>query len=153
MEKTVHIFEKSLDKSDDFSLEVILSCNDKGIIKGEIFDVRNDKEYQTQDINFYSVWNNKITTEEIKVDFQDKTGNLFVETNSYFHGKDSNKNTLGCFLKTKADIMIYHFVYSNMTYFMNRKCLDYMINPDFYTQYQETSVINTNRKASSVLFM
>ena len=122
--KTIHVFENSLDRSDDISLEVVLSCNDKGLIKGEIFDARNDPEYQKIDIDFFSIHNDKKTTIEVKVDFQDKTGNLFLETNSYYHGKDSEKNTLGCFLKTKADIMIYHFVYSNMTYFMNRKCLD-----------------------------
>jgi len=140
--KTIHVFENSLDRSDDISLEVVLSCNDKGLIKGEIFDARNDPEYQKIDIDFFSIHNDKKTTIEVKVDFQDKTGNLFLETNSYYHGKDSEKNTLGCFLKTKADIMIYHFVYSNMTYFMNRKCLDYIIKPEFYSMYREGDVIN-----------
>lgn len=83
----------------------------------KVVDVSLDPKYQKQDIDFlvYGV-NNKVFTVDVKTDTYYSTGNFFLET-----VKNSNKNSPGCFLSTKADYWFYLFIPQNVLYVLPMK--------------------------------
>lgn len=71
-----------------------------------VIDVSNDKEYQQKDIDLIAYYNNDKTIQtklEIKSDSYEST-NYFAEVIS-----NTSKNSLGCWLKTEADLLLYYF--------------------------------------------
>lgn len=83
-----------------------------------ILDVRNDKLFQDLDIDFLiKDIKNNILKIEVKTDTQaDYTNNLFYETIS-----NIKYNTIGCFKKTKSDIIFYYIVNGNKMYRLDTK--------------------------------
>lgn len=69
----------------------------------KVTDVSKDNEYQKIDVDLIWETKEKKILIEVKVDgIMSKTGNLFFETIS-----NHIKNTLGCFIYSKADLMYY----------------------------------------------
>ena len=89
-----------------FDIEQYLSKNPFTV---GVINVENNKLYQKEDIDLLWIYKNSkedgIKRIEIKGDRYHKTGNIFIETIS-----NMNKNTLGCFIYTKADYIFYYFV-------------------------------------------
>lgn len=85
-----------------------------------ILDVRNDKLFQDLDIDFLiKDIKNNILKIEVKTDTQaDYTNNLFYETIS-----NIKYNTIGCFKKTKSDIIFYYIANGNKMYRLDTKKL------------------------------
>jgi hypothetical protein len=70
-----------------------------------VINVEDDPAFQKDDIDI--LWNtdNGLFQIEIKGDRYYRTGNYFFETVS-----NKGKNSLGCFMYTKADFIYYYFV-------------------------------------------
>jgi hypothetical protein len=74
-----------------------------------VINVESDEKYREQDIDI--IWIRSEGSDihetfiEVKTDYQEKTGNYFLETIS-----NDNKNTLGCFLYTEANYVYYYFI-------------------------------------------
>ena len=99
----------------------------QGIIEVEIFlrslpktsdlkNVENDLSYQKKDVDLIWTINlkNGKTKEylcEVKSDNYNTTGNFFFETIS-----NTSKNTLGCFMYTEADFILYYFIKAKELY-------------------------------------
>lgn len=82
-----------------------------------VVDVRKDKKFQEQDIDFL-VENNKrqFTAVEVKTDFKaQETGNIVYELTT-----DGN---VGCFEKTKAQYILYFVPKARVCYMISVKCL------------------------------
>ena len=72
-------------------------------------DIQDNKQLRNTDvdllvINVKDIDNLKISKVEVKTDRYYYTGNYFFETIS-----NKNKNTVGCFLYSKADFLFYYF--------------------------------------------
>lgn len=71
-----------------------------------IKNVRNDKEYQSKDIDILLTLKNDIVVKiEVKTDSY-TSGNMFYETVS-----NDVKNEIGCFEKTESDYIFYYFIH------------------------------------------
>jgi hypothetical protein len=77
----------------------------------KIENVEGDRAYQKHDIDIIWVTQSNINLIEIKVDRYAKTGNFFFETIS-----NKEKNTPGCFLYTKANLIFYYFLDTKILY-------------------------------------
>lgn len=66
-------------------------------------DVSHDKEYQQMDIDFIITDDNEKYAIELKTDSYD-SGNMFFEELSSIE-----THSIGCFLRTKANILLYYF--------------------------------------------
>lgn len=86
----------------------------------ECIDVRGDKEYQDKDIDFEIITvNGKRKAIECKTDKKaQKTGNLYYETLS-----SKTKGTIGCFEKTKSNLIFYYCIGCRDMYVFNTKKL------------------------------
>jgi hypothetical protein len=73
-------------------------------------NVENDKAYQRHDIDFIWITRKNVNLVEVKVD-RYQTGNFFFETLS-----NQERNTPGCFLYTKANLILYYFYPSKILY-------------------------------------
>ena len=78
----------------------------------EIIDVSDMKRFQQLDIDYVCKKGNQIITVEVKTDTYN-SGNLFYEYYSCIE-----KETEGCLEKTKADYILYYFIYSNELYIL-----------------------------------
>lgn len=78
-----------------------------------IVDVRMDKEFQAQDIDFLIENNERqFTPIEVKTDFKaQETGNIVYELSTSGH--------LGCFEKTKAKYIFYYIPSGNVVYMID----------------------------------
>ena len=72
--------------------------------------VGDDKEYQKKDIDLLMINDDKEISIEIKTDFTNYD-NVFAEYFSSYELK-----TLGCFVKTEADYIIYYFINKGKMY-------------------------------------
>lgn len=83
----------------------------------EILDVRDDKRFQQMDVDFLLLdVNRQVSWIEVKTDFRaDKTGNFVYET--------STSGNIGCFEKTRADVIAYYVPSSNNLYLLNVSAL------------------------------
>jgi hypothetical protein len=69
----------------------------------KVIDVRDDKEYRQKDIDFVVIDGDKEFTVEVKGDkYVGTSRRIFLETVS-----NRKKETLGCFLKSEADVWVY----------------------------------------------
>jgi hypothetical protein len=73
-----------------------------------VLDVRHNKNYQKQDVDFLWYRKKQEVKIEVKTDQQYKTGNYFFETIS-----NDQKNTPGCFLLSTADLFFYFYVFED----------------------------------------
>jgi hypothetical protein len=78
-----------------------------------VIDVSEDIEYQQQDIDLLvELEGSSNTSIEVKVDGQiNRTGNFFLETIS-----NDRKNTLGCFMYSRADEFYYYDIKGDILY-------------------------------------
>ncbi|MFQ5674397.1 MAG: hypothetical protein ACE5G1_00750 [bacterium] len=74
-------------------------------------NVEADPEFQKIDVDLLWTTRKRQFKIEIKADRWHKTGNFFFETRS-----NKEKNTRGCFLYTKADLIFYFFVTPRVLY-------------------------------------
>lgn len=91
--------------------------------------VTDNKDYWEQDIDFIvTMKNGKTFTIEVKTDTY-KTNNIYYETKSCIE-----KNTVGCFEKTKADFIFYYFINKDILYIFKTKTFRAWVNKqiDFY---------------------
>jgi len=119
----VHEWKKSKAAGDKGEKILIKFLNKQDKIK-RVVDLSNKKQYQDKDIDLGLVRvgenNEEIKeTAEIKTDSRSNdTGNVFFETHSNLEA-----NTLGCFLKTEADWLLYYCVNENFVYAARMKDL------------------------------
>lgn len=101
--KNIYEFKKSLNVGNEGEEKVKNFLLSLEHVK-KVQSVQNIKKYQNDDIDFIVTFiNNEESTVEVKTDTY-KSGNLYYETKSCVE-----KNTLGCFEKTKADYIFYYF--------------------------------------------
>ncbi len=111
-----HDFNESLEKAQKYEEKIIEYFDNIS----EIEDVRDEEDFQFDDIDFLDITNN--IKYEIKIDFQGhKTKNIAYETISRKVG--FNIVGKGCFAKTKADIILYHYAETGKTLFLDIKKL------------------------------
>lgn len=90
----------------------------------EVIDVRDDDFWRDNDVDFILICKDgDILKIEIKTDMiADKSKNLAYEVISNKH-----YNTLGCFVKTKCDVMFYYLPNTDEMYYINMSMLrDYV---------------------------
>lgn len=82
----------------------------------DIIDVRDDKFFQESDVDFlFEDYNHQFTWVEVKTDFRAHESGCFVyeaESSSFSH-------TIGCFEKTKANVIAYYVPHSGHIYMMD----------------------------------
>ena len=104
-----------------------------------VWDVQDDKAYQTKDIDL--LWSiqpdDKELTVEVKTDTY-SSGNFFFETIS-----NVSKNTLGCFLKTEADFIFYYFINMGQLYVLDTGLIQKWFL-DNKTRYNEKKIGTDN---------
>jgi hypothetical protein len=75
----------------------------------KVINVESEEKYREQDIDIIWIRKNGSniheTFIEVKTDYQEQTGNYFLETIS-----NDLKGTLGCFLYTEANYVYYYFI-------------------------------------------
>lgn len=102
--------------------EDIILKNIPQIIVGikEIIDVREEKLFQLLDVDFIFVTNKgKSILIEVKTDsLADKTGNI-----AYEYVSNKKFNTIGCFEKTKSDLILYYLENTNEMHIIKTKDL------------------------------
>lgn len=83
----------------------------------EIFDVRDDKKFQEMDVDFLVMdVKRQVTWVEVKTDYHSQdTGNFVYET--------STSGNIGCFEKTKADVIAYYVPKSRNLYLLTVSAL------------------------------
>lgn len=89
----------------------------------QVIDVRNDKRYfQNEDVDFLVITNqNDVYKVEVKSDqLMYKTSNIFYEL--------TTSGNIGCFEKTKADVIYYYDVVQRILYQLDIKKLKKYIN-------------------------
>ena len=148
MNENIYNFNDDIRISDVIDEEVINQFIKKNVNANgvEIQNVKKDQKYRDIDIDYIIKNNNIKVSFEIKSDFYE-TGNLFMEIYSCKETK-----TLGCFLKTKCDCLLYYFAHSNMIYYLNRKCIDYLVSnydtirKDNYLAFKDVWNVSRNGK-------
>lgn len=99
-------YEKDAEKNECTNAIINFLCSDEKTMSVE--NVEKDIRYQDKDIDIlWGIYENngdtRIISIEVKVDkYTSSTGNIAVETIS-----NSEKGTIGCFLKTEAEKMFY----------------------------------------------
>ena len=83
----------------------------------DVVDVRDDKFFQSCDVDFLVMnIDRQLTWVEIKTDFQaHKTGNFVYEC--------TTSGNIGCFEKTKAQVIAYYVPHSGNLYLLNVQAL------------------------------
>ncbi len=84
--------------------QVTAWLNGLGITRS-LANVEDRPEYQAKDVDFIWETQKAVYQVELKVDRLHQTGNFFFETLS-----NSERDTPGCFLYTRADLFFYYFV-------------------------------------------
>lgn len=109
----VHDFNESINRGKRGEEIILDILNSKNYIQN-ITDVSNDSSYFEKDIDFIVEFTNgNVQTVEIKTDFT-KYPNFFYEEISALE-----TNSIGCFEKTEAEILIYYFIELNLIYIFN----------------------------------
>jgi len=145
----VHEWKKSKAAGDKGEKILIKFLNKQDKIK-RVVDLSNKKQYQDKDIDLGLVRvgenNEEIKeTAEIKTDSRSNdTGNVFFETHSNLEA-----NTLGCFLKTEADWLLYYCVNENFVYAARMKDLKpwFLKNLDSFADKKLRNKATNGRKA------
>lgn len=91
-----------------------------------VFDVSDLKGYQVKDIDLLVYYNGDVNT-QLKLEVKSDT----YESNNYFAEVISNtsKNTLGCWLQTESDYIMYYFEKSCELHMIpTKQAQDYVIN-------------------------
>ncbi len=109
----------------------------------KLIDVTGLKEYHETDIDFLMEIKNRKIAVELKTDYYENPRNLFYEDISSLE-----KNSLGCFNKTKANVLIYFFKHSKDIYiFYNmNKFKDYY--EENYSKFSRKEVTNNRYDGS-----
>ena len=144
-----HEWTKSKAAGDKGEKILIKFLNKQDKIK-KVTDLSEKKKYQDKDIDLGLVRvgeNNKEIKEtaEIKTDSRSNdTGNVFFETHSNLEA-----NTLGCFLKTKADWLLYYCIIEDILYSARMKNLKewFLENLDSFEDKDIPNKATNGRKA------
>lgn len=110
-----HVFKKSLILGEEGEAKIFdyLKTQEKTEL---VKDVRDDKEYQSKDIDFIVTQKNgRIFSVEVKTDQYDSQ-NLFYETISAVE-----TNSIGCMEKSQAKYLIYYFTKFDKFYLIDLK--------------------------------
>lgn len=106
------MFDKDL-KDGEIGEHVVWNLLQKSSKVRNIVDVRQDKVFQSQDIDFFvENFDRQFTPIEVKTDFKaHETGNIVYEISTSGH--------LGCFEKTKAAYIYYYIPVSKIVYMID----------------------------------
>jgi len=145
----VHEWKKSKPAGDKGEKILIKFLNKQDKIK-RVFDLSKKKKYQDKDIDLGLVKvgedNKEIKeTAEIKTDsVSASSGNVFFETHS-----NVEANTLGCFLKTEADWLLYYCIIEDILYVSRMKDLKpwFLKNLDSFADKELMNKATNGRKA------
>ncbi|MEG1300737.1 MAG: hypothetical protein RSC93_08545 [Erysipelotrichaceae bacterium] len=107
MKEKIHNFKDSINEGKKGEKKLIdLLLRLKGDKIAKVIDVSDNQKYTNHDIDvFIKNFDSSFYAIEIKTDSQWKTGNIFYEEMSCIE-----KHTIGCFDKTRANVMLYYFI-------------------------------------------
>lgn len=127
MTEMIHEFKKS-EKVGNRGEEAMLTYLKGMAGVDRVVDVRTDPHYRTIDVDFLAIMDGKVCKVEVKTDTY-KSGNFFYETLSAME-----TNSLGCFEKTEADVLLYYFINQDRVYRFNMRAFRnwfHTMRPDF----------------------